>query len=338
MSEKGRQQVPSPLDDLSTKILHSLHVDGRASWSQVAKEVNSSTSTVRRRYHSLEEKGYLRVIGRTDVSLLGSTLTAEVLLQGADVNKEHFVRHLQQRPDVRYLGSVIGSANAVAELVVRSPSEMKHSLQEITHGFEVKAEPFLVSNTHTVGLDWVPEATPRPTHDIRQQKRIDLSPSEATIIGILLRDGRTPLGKLGSVIGKSESTAKRVLESLKEQGVLSFRVLVEPLRLSFEAEFWIWLDVEPTQRGSVSEILSLHPATKFLASTTGRYGFVGQVVLRSSREAHSYITDVLGETPGIRGVEMMMVVETYKRMWFTVADAAYKEALGPGWLFTTGNQ
>lgn len=338
MSRDYRFPHPLPLDGLSNKILRSLHVDGRASWSQVAKDVDSSTSTARRRYQSLERKGYLRVIGRTEVSMLGSSLTAEVQLDGADVNKEHFIQYLQQRPDVRYLGSVIGSAKAIAELVVQSPSELQTALQEITLTFDVKAEPFLVSDTHTIGLDWVPETTPKPMKKTAQKDKVDLSSSEAIIIGMLLRNGRTSLGDLGHAIGKSESTARRVLESLKERDILSFRVLVEPVRLGFEAEFWIWLDVAPAHRTSVSQILGSHPATKFLASTTGRYGFVGQVVLRSSREVHSYITDVLGEIRGVRGVEMMMIVETHKRMWHTVINATYYEALGPDWLFTSENR
>ena len=335
MNAQNQQTDPTPLDDLSTKILHSLHVDGRASWSQVAQEVDSSTSTVRRRYQTLEQSGRLRVVGRTDVSVLGSTLTAVVQLRGPDVGTEPFVESIQRRPEMRYLGSVLGSSDGIAELVVQSPAELHAALGEVTRKFEVEAEPFVIAHTHTMGLDWVPEGTPKPRDLGTRKIKADLSASEGTVLGLLMRNGRISLGELGAAIGKSETTARRVMESLKARDILSFRVLVEPIRLGFQAEYWMWLDVEPSQRASVGKTLSVHPATKFLAATSGRYGVVGQVVLRSTRELYGYMTELLGDIPGIRGVEMMMMVETHKRMWHPVENAAYGNVLGPDWLFSS---
>src|SRR5699024_5620990 len=83
---------------------------------------------------------------------------------------------------------------------------------------------------------WPPVETEPAPH-------IDLTDSEAKVLGMLMHDGRTALSTLASAIGKSENTAARTIEQLRRSGVLDFRILVEPVRYGFATEFFLWLEV-----------------------------------------------------------------------------------------------
>jgi Lrp/AsnC family transcriptional regulator for asnA, asnC and gidA len=49
------------IDDLDKQIMEKLTVNGRASFTQIAKQIGVSTETVIKRYHNLKERGSIKV-------------------------------------------------------------------------------------------------------------------------------------------------------------------------------------------------------------------------------------------------------------------------------------
>lgn len=321
------------LDDLDQDIVRALHRNGRAAWKSIAAQTNSSTSTVRRRFESLHSDGRLRVTGRVDVARLDLAVPVMVQFRGRDSSRPDFLKSLQVRRDVRYVAAVAGSAGCVAELVMPSLVGMQRVLHEITLQFDVQAELFVATHTYTSGQDWLPDTVNREI-DVRQQRvESRLSREEAIVLGLLLEDGRTSLSDLAEPIGKSESTARRILESLINRDIVSFRVLVEPELLGFQTSFWAWLNVEPSSLSAIGTELAAMKETKTLFATAGRYNLVGQFVLKYHTDVHAFMTDVLGAIDGIKKSEIMMQAETYKRVWNMVACSSYVGVSGPDWLF-----
>lgn len=331
-TQKLHKTYPS-LDHLDEGILRTLHENGRASWSRIAHELNSSTSTVRRRFETLHRNGKLRVIGRLDVARLGLAVPVMVQFRGRESSRPKFLETLQRRTDVRYVSAVAGSAGSVAEIVTRSLRELQFVMNEITLNFDVSVESFVVTHTYTSGQDWVPDSVNRDIDIDLERLEVNFSREESVVLGLLLKDGRTSLGDLAGPIGKSESTARRILESLQERKIISFRVLVEPELLGFQSEFWVWLDIEPSRLTAVGTALAAKDATKTLFATAGRYNLVGQFVMQFHTDAHTFMTDVLGSIEGLRSAEMMLQTSTYKRVWNMVENNAYVGVSGPEWIF-----
>lgn len=321
------------LNELDREILRVLHSDGRASWGSIADEVGSSTSTVRRRFEALQSQGLVRVIGRTDVSKLGLGVATMLEFRGRDASHIELLRFLQNRTDIRYLSAMVGSAGCLAEIVSPTLFDVHLAVDEITRAFDVSVEPFVVTHTYTSGQDWLPGTVER-TIEVDIAPRTDsLSLEERIVLGMLLSDGRTSLSDLASGIDKSESTARRIMESLQERNLLSFRVLVEPQTLGFESEFWIWFDVEPSHIADIGATLASHQATKTLFTVAGRYDLMGQFVLPRHADLHAFHTELLGSLQGLRGAETMLQTNNFKRVWNMVDRQQYHGVLGPEWLF-----
>lgn len=324
---------PEPLDDLDQGIVRALHENGRAAWSSIASKTNSSTSTVRRRFEALNRDGRLRVTGRVDVTRLGLAIPVMVQFRGRESSRPDFLESLQVRQDIRYVGAVAGSAGCVAEIVMPSLVDIQRVIHEITLQFDVVAELFVATHTYTSGQDWLPDTVNREI-DVKQERlEPKLSREEATVLGLLLKDGRTSLSDLAAPIAKSESTARRILESLISREIVSFRVLVEPELLGFQSSFWAWLNVEPSHLTAVGTELAAMKETKTLFGTAGRYNLVGQFVLKFHTDMHAFMTDVLGSIDGIKKSEMMMQASTSKRVWNMVENNSYVGVSGPDWLF-----
>jgi DNA-binding Lrp family transcriptional regulator len=318
-SNRGRM-----IDEVDAGLIRVLHSDGRAPWPKVAKELDCSPSTARRRFEAMHDAGMLRLVGRTDVARLGLGVPAMVQFTGAQASDANFLAAMRKRPDVRFLAAVVGSVGSVAEFVVPDAAALPQRIAQVSTEFQVAAEAFVVMHTYTSGQDWLPDAVERRVNArSRELPRVSLTSAEITVLELLIRNGRTSLPELAAAIGKSENTARRTMDSLRERELLDFRVLVEPEVLGFRAEFWVWLEVEPSELAHVGEELARNRATKYLAATAGRNNLVGQIVLPDHQDMYGYVTEVLGQVTGIRGVETMIQTQTHKRVWNMVVEGRY---------------
>ncbi|WP_162903604.1 Lrp/AsnC family transcriptional regulator [Leucobacter sp. wl10] len=320
-------------DELDLGILTALRTDGRAPWPKIAAEVGSSTSTVRRRYESLQQRGLIRVIGRTEVARLGFGPPAMVKFRGRDAMLPEFLKSLQQNSHVRYLSFTLGTADCLAEIVPRTLPSLQDVLWAIRQDFEVESESYVVTHTYTSGQDWLPDSAERKIDTSTRTSDVELSLDERRVLGALLRDGRASYSSIAAAIQKSENTARRIMESLFEREIASLRVLVEPEMLGFQAKFWAWIDIKPSHLPEAAGLLAANPATKTLFASAGSSNLVGQFVLPRHTEVYAFMVDVLGELPGVRNAETLLESAVYKRVWNLVEDNTYRGVAGPDWLF-----
>ncbi|MFC7512339.1 Lrp/AsnC family transcriptional regulator [Streptomyces thermocarboxydus] len=82
-------------------------------------------------------------------------------------------------------------------------------------------------------------------------------------------DGRTQVSVLARRLDRAESSVARAMDRLISRGVLQFRTLVDPSLLGFDAEFMVWLSIEPGKLEAAGRQLARHPGTKFLAPPAG---------------------------------------------------------------------
>lgn len=323
--DQGPVSLPKKLDELDQALIRELYADGRAAWPSIASSLGCSASTARRRYEALREEGLLRVVGRVHVSLMGLGIPAMVQFSGPDSDDEQFLTALRSRNDVRFVSAVIGSVGSIAEFVSPSTADLQSSLKLLTHGFNVAAEPFLEVYIFTSGQAWLPD-TVRKKRLLSAQGRPSersLTQAELTMVNMLMRDGRIPLNEIAEAIGKSESTARRIMERLLDEEILDFHVLVEPSHFGFETEFFIWLDIEPRHLAHVEQELAQRQETRFLAATAGRYSVLGQVVLEHHSDMFRYFADTLGSLEGISRYEPLILTDVHKRLGNVIDQGRY---------------
>lgn len=316
------------LDLIDRAIVDVLHRDGRAPWSRVAEQVGVSAATVRRRYESMHQKGAIRVIGATDVSRLGLGTPIYLRISNAHRDLDVLIPRLQSRIEVRSLNTLLGSVDIAAEMVLPPNADHSRLIADITEGTSATCESLLLTHAFASGQDWAPpRETDQPTRlspvKTEPADPIELSRAEAKVLGMLMHDGRTSLNSLAAAIGKSENTAARSIEQLQDQGLLDFRILVEPERLGFATEFLLWLEVEPQHLSRTAIALAEHPSTKYLTATTGSCSLAGQFIVRDRTELFHYSTTVLGALLGIRSAEFSIQTTTHKRVWTSIIDGRY---------------
>ena len=121
-------------DELDLKIIALLQKDGRTSTQDLAREFNSTSSTIRKRIRHLEETGTMRVVAVTDFTAAGYDLLLAIGIEVESRSAEAVGEDLAKLPEVFSVNLTTG-ANDIEILVgARSFDELQYFLhQEVAH-------------------------------------------------------------------------------------------------------------------------------------------------------------------------------------------------------------
>jgi DNA-binding Lrp family transcriptional regulator len=110
---KTNRYIP---DDLDMKIIRLLQDDGRTSTQDIAKELNSTSSTVRKRIRRLEDTGTMKVVAVTDFAAAGYDLLLAIGIEVDSRSAEDVAMDLAELPEVFSVNLTTG-ANDIELLV-----------------------------------------------------------------------------------------------------------------------------------------------------------------------------------------------------------------------------
>ncbi|HVM72548.1 MAG TPA: Lrp/AsnC family transcriptional regulator [Anaerolineales bacterium] len=117
------------LDEIDRKIIAILQRDGRASFAEMAQQLNVSAGMVRMRYNRLTELGMVRVVGITNPLRMGFQTMALIGIKVETNKLVEIANEVAALDEVIYLIIVSGAYDIIAEVVCR---DQNHLLQFLT--------------------------------------------------------------------------------------------------------------------------------------------------------------------------------------------------------------
>lgn len=317
------------MDELDRKIAAALQVNGRASWLQVARVVESSESTVARRAQRMIEAEDLRVVAVADPVRCGFGYPVLMQLNYEAGAAYRVARTLAERSDVRFLALVTGSFDIVLEMIVPSRRYLARVLLEELPQIEGIKETTTetVLRNFKMSYDWShellegvrtelvrPLETSEPTGKPYSLDAIDLRLYE-----LLLEDGRRSFSELAALSGLSESKSRRRVEALWGKGYLKFATLVEPYLLGYDVECFCWIRTELSQLEETAEALASLQEVRYLSATIGHSDLICETILRSQNDLYEFSTRKLGRLRGIKSVDIGLELQTVKRAYRSIS-------------------
>ena len=110
---------PEPVDDLDEAICAVLSADGRRPLSELAREVGSGETTVRRRLHRLAAQGLLRFMVELAASAAGTATTVWLNARVPSARREAAIYATARVSQVKAVVSVAGADNIVLKAGLR---------------------------------------------------------------------------------------------------------------------------------------------------------------------------------------------------------------------------
>jgi len=115
------------LDDTSKAIIEILQVDGRRSYSSIAKEVGLSEAAVRQRVARLLEQGVMQIVAVTDPLTIGFKRQAMVGLR-VEGDTQAVAAELCKLDEVDYVVITAGSFDIILEIVCADDDQLLDTL------------------------------------------------------------------------------------------------------------------------------------------------------------------------------------------------------------------
>jgi DNA-binding Lrp family transcriptional regulator len=320
------------VDDLDRRIAAALQVNGRASWRQVAHAVGSSESTVARRAQQLIDDGFMRVTAFADPIRCGFGYPVLVQLKCEVGMAGEAAELLAERADVRFVALVTGTFDLVVELIVPSRRRLARVLLEElpeVRGITETTTESVLRNFKTA-YDWSRDLLGETAAELEPPSASDEQPVvlngvDLQLLQLLVEDGRRSFSQLAAALSISESMAKRRVDALTASGCLRFATFVDPHRLGYDVEVFIWMQVDLARLEETALALAARPEVRYLSATSGFSDLICEVILRSQDDLYAFSTETLGALPAVRRVDFALELATVKRGYFRAGDYVSKE-------------
>ena len=141
--------MSNDLDDLDRQVLQLLAVDGRRSYTDLAKDTGLSTSAVHQRVRRLEQRGAITgYAAQIDPLTAGLPLTAFVSVSPIDpAAPDDAPERLAHLSAIEACHSVAGDESYILKVRVSDPGALEMLLQEIRAAAQVRTRTTVVLST-----------------------------------------------------------------------------------------------------------------------------------------------------------------------------------------------
>ena len=137
---------------------------------------------------------------------------------------------------------------------------------------------------------------------------IKLDRMDKQIVDLLARDGRMNSKEIARCIeGATERIVRYRIKRLIEENVITVSAKVNPLVIGFPVIADVFVEVEPSQVMSLARALAQYECVTYVGCSTGDRDISVQIVARDNRELYEFVTEKIGQLPGVRRTSTSIV-------------------------------
>ena len=318
------------VDEVDLRLIASLQCDGRATAEHVGEVLGVSPRIVGRRWSALIGDGTIRVLATAPRPAVNGVMLLRIRVLRGKI--EAVARALAARDDIPMIDISAGGDQLTAVLLA-GPDHHNNlvfrQLPATTAVTSVEAETIVhvYADTGDWRLDVLsPDERRRLTPvrpavgenpDLSAERHDASGPQETDEIDqeigkALAADARMPAAAVARATGYPQSTVRRRLSALFDQGKLRTHTLVVPRRLGLGVDADIRMRVAPAHLDEVGQQLAAHPAVHGAVATTGTGNLFIALWLRDLDDLHRFITKDLAALE-VDNIDTILVGREFKR-------------------------
>lgn len=287
----------SPID-LDMKIMEALHIDGRASWQRIAHILRVNERTVARHGNALLDSGAVRVLGLS-MPALGHI----VAIRCGHGQARMTSRALSHHEFSHWTHVTAGDSDVIAEIMVPEPQQSNFFLEDLPSvaGIrDIRTYPVIeylrLARWWQLGILSPEERAAMSSEAVFSSHQHfgtieNLPHRDQALVQALNRDGRMSYEELGRITGTSDVTAKRRVDTLRKEGIITIRAIIEPEAIGLGTETLTWLEVPPQHLRTVSEGIRRSPHIKYAARIAGPWDFILKNHIQDCTQADTVLPD-----------------------------------------------
>jgi Lrp/AsnC family transcriptional regulator for asnA, asnC and gidA len=146
-----------------------------------------------------------------------------------------------------------------------------------------------------------------PTSDFSGVDELDLA-----ILKHLQDDGRRSFTEIAACLNVAVGTVRNRLKRLLTDETVRIVPRINPHRVGFHAPATILISIEPTLRETAIAEIAGFPEVSWLASLTGEYDVVVDVMCRDIDHLDEFLNKRLARVPGVKATQTALYLRIYK--------------------------
>lgn len=315
------------MDQLDAYLVEALKVAPRAQNKLLARVLDTSEQTIARRYRRLVAAG-LHVSGTISLESLGMA-SWTIRLRVNPGSGVEIAQALARRDDTAWVYLASGGTEVIFNAHIPLIGGEDHDpllakLPKVSQVMAISAHMLLRSGQlpwHKLdfaGRHLTDEQRaalqPKPPPVAANATTKDLDGLDRAIVDQLRRDGRISAAALSRTLREPESSIRHRLSQLEASGVLVYAVDLPNLLRNKPIEARAWLSIRPVHMAEAIDHLAQLNDVTFAATTTGPTNLVAALACETTGHLSRFITEGLGNVPGISAVETAPIHATYKRL------------------------
>lgn len=135
------------------------------------------------------------------------------------------------------------------------------------------------------------------------------------IISLLQPDGRRPFSDVAKELGVSEGTIRQRYQRLVSAGVLQVVGVADPFKVGFHSMAMIGINIAIDAGRSIDDVaheIAGFREVSYAAMSTGDFDLMVEVILESSEDLATFLTDRLHRVAGVARTETFVLLRLYK--------------------------
>jgi DNA-binding Lrp family transcriptional regulator len=271
------------MDQLTKKIIAILRRDGRASYSDIARELDTTRDYVAARVNPLFQSGELRVIAAPHPRVLGLTVAAHLSIKVSG-DAHRVVKALEHLESLVFISVAAGAYQIVVETELRNMMELGQQVAMI-RALDGVADVQVLLYERVLRSFFLGAAPP-------ESFTYNFDEYDINIIKRLQQDGRASYADLAQHAGLSLSGCRIRLQRLLESGVMQIGAIQQRSDMTDDLLFGIGINAQADLQ-AVTQLLGAAPGLEFMACTVGRYDLIATLSFNSLRDFNQLIARVL---------------------------------------------
>jgi DNA-binding Lrp family transcriptional regulator len=292
------------MDQLTKKIIAILRRDGRASYSDIARELNTTRDNVAGRVNPLFQSGELRVIAAPHPRVLGLTVSAHLSIKVSG-DAHVIVKALEPLESLVFISIAAGAYQIIVETELRTMNELSQQVSMIRAMDGVADVQVLLYERVLSSFFLGPEP---PDSFSYKFDEFDIN-----IIKRLQQDGRASYADLAQNVGLSLSGCRIRVQRLLESGVMQIGAIPQRSDMTDDLLFGFGINAHGDLR-EVTKLLRAAPGLEFMARTVGRYDLIATLSFNSLRDFNQLISKLLS-LPSVSYCEQWLHVQLVRERY-----------------------
>lgn len=263
--QKGSKLQKPRIDETDAKILKTLLMESRTSFTQLSRDCGISVGAVRMRYKRLWKKGLIKgEVMLVNPHSLGYKYISDLGITTAVEKEQEVMKFLTCKPYISQIVGPLGKYNIWAKVALHHTQELTEILEDIeinpdiesvdafiwVEAVNIEYPKNLVINHSNTNPNTIRNHT-RKTPKINTEKT-EIDETDRKIAMILSQNSRTPFRKIAEQLNISTKTVIQRYKKLRGNVLTLSSIVIDPTKLGYTAMANVF--VKATNRSKMQEI------------------------------------------------------------------------------------